>query len=305
MMHQQQPMASIWPERSRDRRRRASGLQQHDLVRRSIPKACGSIRTAATNRPPRLSRKPSPAILARPDAYYNLASSLHKNGKLNNRPADLQQAEQLYNQCLDYDPNHAECYRGLAVLFAETDRQDASYRLLEGWSSRSPQLPDPRIELARLYEESNNMPQAAAQVGRSHHDRSPQQPGTHGARSIAGIERATPAGTRQLPAVARHQPLPARHRSAGRLAAGRARGNGSCGHTTRRHAHCAAVAIVGAVLMTNGEIPSHEINAELSSLEFELLSCFVIRHLQVSPTRRTFPSEHPELHLRGPVFGAF
>ncbi len=98
------------------------------------------------------------------NAYYNLASALHKNGKLNNRPADLQQAEQLYNQCLDYDPNHAECYRGLAVLLAETGRQDASYRLLEGWASRSPQLPDPKIELARVYEESNNLPQAAASL---------------------------------------------------------------------------------------------------------------------------------------------
>lgn len=97
-------------------------------------------------------------------AYYNLASSLHKSGKLHNRPQDLQQAEQLYNQCLDYDPNHAECYRGLAVLLAETNRQDASYRLLEGWASRSPQSAEPRIELARLYEETNNLPLAASQL---------------------------------------------------------------------------------------------------------------------------------------------
>jgi tetratricopeptide (TPR) repeat protein len=97
-------------------------------------------------------------------AYYNLASSLHKNGKLYNRSEDLQQAEQLYNQCLDYDPNHAECYRGLAVLLAETNRQDASFRLLEGWASRNPQIADPRIELARLYEETNNLPLAASQL---------------------------------------------------------------------------------------------------------------------------------------------
>jgi tetratricopeptide (TPR) repeat protein len=98
------------------------------------------------------------------DAYYNLASTLHRNGKLNNNAADLQQAEQLYNQCLDYDPNNTDCYRGLAVLLAETGRRDASYRLLEGWSARSPQLPDPKIELARLYEESNDMQQAAAKL---------------------------------------------------------------------------------------------------------------------------------------------
>lgn len=97
-------------------------------------------------------------------AYYNLASSLHKNGKLHNRPADLQQAERLYNQCLDYDPNHAECYRGLAVLLTETNRQDAAVRLLEGWASRSPQNPNPRIELARVLEESNNLSLAAVKL---------------------------------------------------------------------------------------------------------------------------------------------
>jgi len=107
------------------------------------------------------------AIAANPksaNGYYNLASSLHKNGKLFNRPEDLAQAEQLYNQCLNHDPNHTECYRGLAVLLTETNRQDAAYRLLEGWASRSPHLPDPRIELARVLEETNNVPQASARL---------------------------------------------------------------------------------------------------------------------------------------------
>lgn len=107
------------------------------------------------------------AIAADPNAangYYNLASSLHKNGKLFNRPEDLAQAEQLYNQCLDQNHNHTECYRGLAVLLSETGRQDAAFRLLEGWASRSPQLADPRIELARVLEETNNIPQASARL---------------------------------------------------------------------------------------------------------------------------------------------
>lgn len=98
------------------------------------------------------------------NSYYNLASALHKNGKLYNRQEDLAQAEQLYNQCLEYDGNHAECYRGLAVLLADTNRQDAAFRLLEGWASRSPKLADPRIELARLLEETNNAPQASARL---------------------------------------------------------------------------------------------------------------------------------------------
>ena len=97
-------------------------------------------------------------------SYYNLAASLHKSGKLANRPGDLQQAERLYNQCLEYDANHAECYRGLAVLLCDTGRQDAAFRLLEGWTARSPQLADPRIELARLLEETNNVEQASGRL---------------------------------------------------------------------------------------------------------------------------------------------
>jgi tetratricopeptide (TPR) repeat protein len=97
-------------------------------------------------------------------SYYNLAAALHKSGKLTGNAADLQQAERLYNQCLEYDPNHAECYRGLAVLLAETGRTDASFRLLEGWAARSPQLADPRIELARMLEENNNNQLATARL---------------------------------------------------------------------------------------------------------------------------------------------
>jgi tetratricopeptide (TPR) repeat protein len=98
------------------------------------------------------------------DGYYNLASALHKNAKLYNRQEDYLQAEQLYNQCLDYNPNHTECYRGLAVLLMDTGRQDAAFRLLEGWADRNPNLADPQIELARVLEETNNLPQASTRL---------------------------------------------------------------------------------------------------------------------------------------------
>lgn len=97
-------------------------------------------------------------------SYYNLASAKHKSGKLYNRQNDLVQAEQLYNQCLDHSENDTESYRGLAVLLCETGRQDAAFRLLEGWAARSPQLANPHIELARLLEETNNQQQASLQL---------------------------------------------------------------------------------------------------------------------------------------------
>ena len=107
------------------------------------------------------------AVAANPDSadgYYNLAASLHKTGTLYSRPGDLRQAEVLYNQCLERNPDHLECYRGLAVLLSETNRRDASFRLLNNWNRASPNNPNPKIELARLLEECGQPQQASAQL---------------------------------------------------------------------------------------------------------------------------------------------
>lgn len=96
------------------------------------------------------------AILTDPnsgDGYYNLAATYHQLGKTQNNESFLQQAESYYNQCLDRNPNHRDCYRGLAVLLVEQNRSEEAVRLVEGWSQRSPVLADPKIELARLSEE--------------------------------------------------------------------------------------------------------------------------------------------------------
>ncbi len=94
------------------------------------------------------------------DGYYNLAAVLHRTGTLLSRPNDLKQAESYYNQCLERSPDHADCYRGLAVLLTETGRQDSAFRLLENWNTAKPQLANPKIELARLLEETGYRAQA-------------------------------------------------------------------------------------------------------------------------------------------------
>lgn len=96
------------------------------------------------------------ATFARPhdaDGYYNLAATYHRIGLIKNREADLDQAESYYRLCLEYHPNHGECYRGLAVLLAERNRKDEAFELLERWVEHEPNLPDARIELARLNDE--------------------------------------------------------------------------------------------------------------------------------------------------------
>jgi Tfp pilus assembly protein PilF len=88
-----------------------------------------------------------------PDAYYNLASTLHRIGTQTNNRDLLTQAETVYNQCLDLNENHIDCRRGLAVLLVETDRAPSAMKLMSNWVTKRPDLAEARVELARLYEE--------------------------------------------------------------------------------------------------------------------------------------------------------
>jgi tetratricopeptide (TPR) repeat protein len=90
------------------------------------------------------------------DSYYNKAAVYHRMGLAQRDQNLLTQAESLYNQCLDLNPNHVDCHRGLAVLLCETGRTDKAFTLLSNWAARSPQNAEARVELARLYEESGN-----------------------------------------------------------------------------------------------------------------------------------------------------
>lgn len=87
------------------------------------------------------------------DSYYNMAASYHKLAAQTQQATDLEQAESYYNLCLDYNPNHRDCYRGLAVLLSEQGRSEEAFRLMEGWALRNPAMADPKIELARLFQE--------------------------------------------------------------------------------------------------------------------------------------------------------
>jgi tetratricopeptide (TPR) repeat protein len=134
-----------------------------------------------------------------PEGYYNLAAALHKTGTIHNRPSDLQQAENLYNQCLERDGNHAECYRGLAVLLSESGRQPEAFRLLNHWSTASPESADPKIELARLLEEVGQPEQAKAQLV----DALTIDP--HNARALTALGRLRDQSGDHIQALANYQ----------------------------------------------------------------------------------------------------
>ena len=130
---------------------------------------CGEIDAQARNaegvrlfeqcRYPEAAREFQEAIYDDPcgaNAYYNLAATYHRTGQLEHRQTDLAQAESYYNLCLDRNPQHTDCYRGLAVLLAEQGRTEEAFRLIEGWVQRQPCSADAKIELARLNEEFGN-----------------------------------------------------------------------------------------------------------------------------------------------------
>lgn len=94
------------------------------------------------------------------DGYYNLASAYHRLGTLNASASNLKQADQYYRMCLDRDPNHEACHRGLAVLMIEQGHRDEAFRTMEEWAKSEPTSAAPRVELARLYEESGDTEQA-------------------------------------------------------------------------------------------------------------------------------------------------
>ena len=94
------------------------------------------------------------------DGNYNLAATYHRLGLLENDESYLRQAEHHYHLCLDQGGNHADCYRGLAVLLVEQERNEEAFRLLEGWVDREPSSAEAKIELARLFEEFGDRPAA-------------------------------------------------------------------------------------------------------------------------------------------------
>lgn len=103
------------------------------------------------------------AIEANPedsDSYYNIAAVHHHLGRIGRDAQQYAQAEPYYRLCLSKNPNHTPAYRGLAVWLMEQDRSNEAFELLKNWGQRSPSLADPKIELARLYEENGRIQEA-------------------------------------------------------------------------------------------------------------------------------------------------
>lgn len=94
------------------------------------------------------------------DACYNLAIIEHKRA-LSCRNADnFSRAEEYYRLALDRNPSHVDAYRGLAALYCDENRVNDAFALLENWNRQELGSVEPKIELARLYNEYNRVDQA-------------------------------------------------------------------------------------------------------------------------------------------------
>jgi tetratricopeptide (TPR) repeat protein len=98
------------------------------------------------------------------DGYYNLAATYHRLGTQTGNKQYLQQAEQYYRMCQDHDQNHCESYRGLAVLLVQQGRNEEAFHLITAWADRQPTLAEPKIELARLYQETGDLTSAKSHL---------------------------------------------------------------------------------------------------------------------------------------------
>lgn len=94
----------------------------------------GEYRAAQENFETALAARPTD-----PHLLYNLGQCCHR---LN----DLPKAESYYRQCLQANPNHAECRHALAVLLQWDGRRREAEGLVDDWLSREPKLADPYVE---------------------------------------------------------------------------------------------------------------------------------------------------------------
>jgi len=95
-----------------------------------------------------------------PNALYNVAATYHQSAKVSlvsgqaaAAQQQYEQAAQYYQLCLAKNGNHADAYRGLAALYMDCQNADAAFQLLIGWSNANPASAEPKLELARLYQE--------------------------------------------------------------------------------------------------------------------------------------------------------
>jgi cytochrome c-type biogenesis protein CcmH/NrfG len=95
-----------------------------------------------------------------PNALYNVAATYHQSAKVSHMSGQAAAAQQhydlatkYYQLCLTQNANHADAYRGLATLYMDCRDAESAFPLLINWYNANPVSAEPKLELARLYQE--------------------------------------------------------------------------------------------------------------------------------------------------------
>jgi Tfp pilus assembly protein PilF len=88
---------------------------------------------------------------------YNLAESNERLGKMGD-------AETLYKECLQRDPNHADCRQALCVLLVRQGRRDEAVRMVADWMTREPARADAYALDGWLLHQAGDLPQAQGRL---------------------------------------------------------------------------------------------------------------------------------------------
>jgi tetratricopeptide (TPR) repeat protein len=67
------------------------------------------------------------------------------------------QAEQAYRQCIQNDPNNAQCRHALTTLLLQQHRRDEAVSMVHDWLARQPERADALAEDGYLYEEQGDL----------------------------------------------------------------------------------------------------------------------------------------------------
>ncbi|MDR2762434.1 MAG: tetratricopeptide repeat protein [Planctomycetaceae bacterium] len=115
-----------------------------------------------------------------PDIYFNLAETYHQSAKVSISQNEIAKAQQQYDEankyyrnCLSIDLNHLKANRGLAAMYIEIQQPKMAFDHIINWCNVSPNLQDPKIELARLYQEWAQI--MSAQGDKDNSDKSKQK----------------------------------------------------------------------------------------------------------------------------------
>jgi tetratricopeptide (TPR) repeat protein len=145
------------------------------------------------------------ALKAKPndfDTEYNIAATYHQSGRVSLQSGQAAAAQQQYDQALQYyrlclakKPNHTDAHRGLAALYLDCKNPQEAFQVMTDWVKADPVSAEPKIELARLYQEYSQICQVQGRTSDASDLRAAAE------KTLQDVLAAEPANYRALRAL--------------------------------------------------------------------------------------------------------